>query len=120
MWEVEYTDQFEEWWRDLSEEQQEALDAGVQLLQEHGPALGRPLVDQISGSRHQNMKELRISEGGTLRVLFAFDPRRTAILLLGGDKRGQWNRWYRTAIPRADDLFDEHLASLQEGEEPDG
>lgn len=59
------------------------------------------------------MKELRASSDGALRVLFAFDPRRTAILLLGGNKSGQWDEWYRTAVPIADELFDEHLAELQ-------
>lgn len=75
--------------------------------------LGRPRVDLIKGSRHKNMKELRISSGGALRILFAFDPRRTAILLLGGDKSGQWNEWYRVAVPLADDLYDEYLAELE-------
>ena len=59
------------------------------------------------------MKELRASRGGALRVLFAFDPLRSAILLLGGDKSGQWDEWYRTAVPRADDLYEEHLAELE-------
>ena len=116
-WEVEFTDQFEEWWSDLSEDQQEAFEAAVQLLREHGPSLGRPVVDTIKGSRHRNMKELRVSQDGLLRTLFAFDPRRTAILLLGGDKTGQWEQWYKVAIPQADDLYDEHLTALKkEGE----
>ena len=84
------------------------------FLAEGGPALGRPLVERLSRSRHQNMKELRVSQGGALRVLFAFDPRRMAILLLGGDKSGQWNDWYRAAIPEADRLFDQHLRELRE------
>lgn len=114
MWDVEYTDEFEGWWHGLTPHQQEALDAAVQLLMEYGPALGRPLVDRIKGSRHQHMKELRVSQGGALRILFAFDPRRAALLLLGGDKSGQWEQWYRTAVPRADELFDENLAQLGE------
>lgn len=56
------------------------------------------------------MKELRVSKGGAIRVLFAFDPKRQAVLLLGGDKTGRWNAWYAEAIPLADDLFDEYLA----------
>jgi hypothetical protein len=60
------------------------------------------------------MKELRVSQGGALRVLFAFDPRRHAILLLGGDKSGQWEEWYETAIPAADVLYDVHLEELRE------
>jgi hypothetical protein len=112
VWEVEFTDQFEDWWRTLTEEQQDALAAGIEVLQERGPNLGRPLVDTIQTSRHNNMKELRVSQGGALRVLFAFDPRRNALLLLGGDKSGEWNEWYLTAIPHADDLFDEHLNDI--------
>ncbi len=94
-WEVEFTYQFEDWWNDLDEEQQEYMDAAIQLLQDRGPALGRPLVDTIKMSIHANMKELRISKGGDLRVLFAFGPTRKAILLCGGDKQGDWDRWYK-------------------------
>ena len=112
VWEVEYTDEFEQWWLDLTETQQEALDDRVMLLAEVGPGLKRPTVGDIQASRHRNMKELRVSQGGALRVLFAFDPRRHAILLLGGDKSGQWKQWYRTAIPAADDLYDIHLKEL--------
>ncbi|MQA00127.1 MAG: diaminopimelate decarboxylase [Dehalococcoidia bacterium] len=112
-WEVEFTDQFEEWWDSLTQEQQEALDARVSLLADAGPALGRPTVDHVESSRHANMKELRASRDGALRVLFAFDPRRTAILLIGGNKSGEWDEWYRTAVPIADDLFEEHLAELR-------
>ena len=114
MWEVEYTDEFYHWWRKLTEEQQEALDDRVMLLAEHGPAIKRPVVGEITSSRHRNMKELRVSKGGALRVLFAFDPRRHAILLLGGDKTGHWEDWYRWAVPAADDLYDIHLQELQE------
>jgi len=112
MWEVEYTDQFGEWWISLTEEEQTSVDAAVEILQEDGPALGRPLADTLSGSRHANMKELR--PAGTIRVLFAFDPRRTAILLIGGDKRDNWEGWYDNTIPIADRLYDEHLEALGE------
>ena len=113
MWEVEYTDEFETWWSDLTQDQQEALDARVMVLAEHGPKLKRPVVGEIEASRHPNMKELRVSQGGALRVLFAFDPRRHAILLLGGDKSGEWAEWYMWAIPLADDLYDTHLQELR-------
>lgn len=113
MWEVEYTDEFELWWMDLDDDEQERLTAAVELLEEFGPALGRPTVDTLEQSRHPNMKELR-PRGGFLRVLFAFDPRRTAILLCGGDKSGRWNAWYAEAVPLADRLYDEHLATLAE------
>ena len=84
------------------------------FLAEQGPTLKRPVVAEIKTSRHSNMKELRVSKAGALRVLFAFDPRRHAILLLGGDKSGQWEEWYRTAIPEADALYDTHLQELRD------
>jgi hypothetical protein len=114
---VEYTDQFEQWWDKLSMEEQAAIDVTVEVLQERGPVLGRPLVDTVNGSRYGNMKELR-PRGGFIRILFAFDPRRTAILLVAGDKRDRWSSWYEEMIPVADRLFDEHLRSLQREEEP--
>src|SRR5579864_4562091 len=115
-WEVEYTDQFEEWWDALTPQEQRRAQAAVEVLQERGPGLGRPWVDTVKGSRHPNMKELR-PRGGHLRVLFAFDPRRTALLLLGGDKSSRWRTWYAEATPQADQLYDEHLESLRrEGE----
>lgn len=89
--------------------------AAIELLEEHGPQLGRPLVDTVVSSRHRNMKELRPGSSGRseLRILFAFDPRRQAILLIAGDKAGDWVRWYRKSIPEADDLFDLHLGSMK-------
>lgn len=113
VWEVEFTDEFGEWWDGLTPEQQEALDDRVMLLAEVGPSLRRPVVGEITWSRHANMKELRVSKAGALRVLFAFDPRRHAILLLGGDKSGRWKEWHGWAIPRADDLYDTHLEELR-------
>jgi hypothetical protein len=115
-WDVEGTDQFAEWYRGLADEDQEAIDAAVELLEELGPALRRPIVGEIQDSSLHNMKELR-PPGETIRILFIFDPRRTAILLLGGDKRGEWDNWYRRAIPQAERLYEEHLEELlKEGE----
>ena len=114
MWEVEYTDQFEEWWHSLQDVQQDAVAAAVEILEDSGPSLGRPLVDTIKGSRHSNMKELRPGTTGILRVLFAFDPRRHAILLIGGDKTGRWHEWYDEILPVADDLYDAHLQALRD------
>jgi hypothetical protein len=111
-WLVEFTDQFEEVWHDLSEDEQEAIAASVRVLEGRGPALGRPLVDNVHQSRHANMKEL-IPPSSNLRVLFAFDPRRLAILLLVGDKGGEWNQWYDRMVPLADDLYDDHLAEIE-------
>jgi hypothetical protein len=112
-WEIEYTDEFEAWWDTLDEDAQERVTVAVNVLEEIGPGLGRPWVDTITASRHSNMKELR-PRGGNLRVLFAFDPRRAALLLLGGDKTDQWTAWYERAVPAADQLYDEHLAALRE------
>jgi hypothetical protein len=109
-WPVEVTNEFEAWYAGLAETDREAVNAAVDALEERGPGLGRPLVGEIGGSRHGQLKELRI---GTIRILFRFDPRRTAILLIGGDKRGEWKAWYRTAIPVADDLYDAYIADLQ-------
>lgn len=111
-WEVEYTDQFGTWWDSLEADDQDAVYAAVRELMVVGPTLGRPLVDTIQHSRHSNMKELRPS-ATAIRVLFAFDPRRTAILLIGGDKTNRWDTWYERAIPIADSLYDEHLAALR-------
>lgn len=114
-WEIEYTEQFFAWWETLSEREQRSIDFAADHLQSEGPGLGRPLVATVAGSRHANMKELR-PRGGNIRVLFAFDPRRAAILLIGGDKTREWNSWYARMIPLADDLYDEHLeTSKQEG-----
>src|SRR5436309_5481175 len=113
MWEIEYTDEFEEWWNALTVPQQTTIDDAVVALEELGPALGRPWVDTVRGSRHPNMKELR-PRGGNIRVLFAFNPLRTAILLIGGDKTGRWQDWYGEMIQRADDLYDQHLKELRE------
>jgi len=112
-WEVEYTDEFGAWWEDLAVEEQEDVYAKVLLLRRSGPTLPRPHADVVHGSRHPNMKELRIQhEGRPYRVLYAFDPRRAAILLIGGDKSGQ-GRWYETFVPVADRLYDEHLDTLK-------
>jgi len=86
--------------------------AAVEALEDRGPALGRPFVDVIQASRHAHMKELR-PRGGNIRVMFAFDPRRTAILLTGGDKSGQWESWYEEIVPIADALYDQHLLAIE-------
>ncbi|MDQ6784746.1 MAG: type II toxin-antitoxin system RelE/ParE family toxin [Actinomycetota bacterium] len=116
MWEIVGTDEFADWYRSLDLTQCGAIDARVDMLEADGPALGRPVVDSIKGSRHHNMKELRCSKDGALRILFAFDPIRRAVLLLGGDKAegSAWSGWYLTAIPHADDLYDSYLTELRE------
>lgn len=113
MWDVEYTDEFERWWMGLSEAEQDAVDRVVLILMRVGPRLGRPYADTIEGSRHANLKELRVQHGGEpYRVLFAFDPRRTAILLIGGSKRGD-KRWYEKMVPLAERLYEAHLEELR-------
>jgi hypothetical protein len=117
-WDVEYTDEFEDWWGSLTEDERDSVESCIPALQQSGPALGRPLVDTVKGSRHPNMKELR-PPGTNIRIFFAFDPRRIAILLIGGDKTGRWQEWYDENIPIADALYDEYLEELhKEGELP--
>lgn len=112
-WEVEYTDEFGEWWDSLSADEQVSVSASVELLEHAGPQLGFPHSSGINGSRHGHMRELRTQhQGRPLRTLYAFDPRRTAILLIAGDKTGD-NRWYAVHVPRADDLYDRHLEQLK-------
>ena len=112
-WEVEYTDEFETWWNSLTENEQTEISAKVELLEEFGPTLPRPHADVITSSRHSNMKELRAKVAERpLRVLYAFDPRRTALLLIGGDKTGD-PKWYDKFVPIADELLDRHLKALR-------
>jgi len=109
VFEVLVTDTYADWYEDLPAKDQTAIDARVELLAEHGPSLGRPTVDTLEHSSIANLKELRSS---TIRILFAFDPDRAAVLLLGGDKQGKWSAWYKTAIPEAERLWEEHLNTL--------
>ena len=102
----------------LKAEDANRMAAAFDALETKGPTLGRPFVDSLKGSRHHNMKEVR-SIGGNLRALFAFDQRRHATVLLGGDKTGDWKGWYARNIPRADRLYDQHLRNLgREGASP--
>jgi hypothetical protein len=112
-WDVEYTDEFHEWWQQLTVNQQDGIARGIELLRKLGPGLGRPHVDSVKGSRHSSMKELRTQCGGRpLRSFFMFDPRRTAIVLIGGDKTGD-KRFYKRMIPQADKLYDVYLDELR-------
>jgi hypothetical protein len=116
VWEVEITDEFGAWYQDLESPDDQAVAAAIDYLAEHGPNAKRPVVGLIEGSSLPNMKELLVSGSGgrRIRVLFAFDPRSTAILLLGGDKTGNWKGWYEEMIPRAEELYDEYLDELRE------
>jgi hypothetical protein len=112
-WEVEYTDEFENWWNSLTEQGQVSVAASVTLLETLGPQLGFPHSSGVQISRHNHMRELRTQhEGRPYRTLYAFDPRRHAILLIGGDKTGN-NRWYDTYIPKADKIYEDNLAELR-------
>ena len=114
MWAVEYADEFGQWWQSLTLAEQASLEASVRLLEQHGPLLSRPHVDTVKGSRHSNMKELRTQcKGRPLRTFFAFDPRRSAILLIGGDKTGD-GRFYERMVPLADEMYDDYLKELRE------
>ena len=117
-WEVEYTDELGIWWDTLDEGEQESIAVCVRLLEERGPNLPFPYSSGVESSRYSHMRELRVQHRGMpYRVLYAFDPRRAAILLIGGNKTGN-DRWYEEYIPRADRLYGEHLQQLrEEGEE---
>jgi hypothetical protein len=110
-WEVEFTPEAERWFMQLGARDAERVAAAFDQLERRGPQLGRPAVDSVKGSRHHNLKELR-SVGGHLRALFAFDPRRHAVVLLGGDKTNDWKGWYAQSIPRADRLYAQHLRDI--------
>ncbi len=101
-WQVEYTDEFGEWWDSLTDDERTSIDAHVRVLEKRGPSLPFPYSSGVKGSRHAHMRELRIQSGGKpLRVFYAFDPRRVAILLIGGDKTGD-ERFYDRMLPVAD------------------
>lgn len=111
--EIEYTDEFGIWWNSLSEHEQDDVAAIVELLEDKGPALPFPYSSGIESSRHNHMRELRIQHAGRpYRVLYAFDPRRNALLLIGGDKTGH-DRWYDEFVPIADALYDQHIEDLK-------
>ncbi len=112
-WEVEYTDEFDDWWVKLTEKEQNDVVSVVNLLAERGTNLSFPYSSGIVGSKHSQMRELRIQTSvRPLRVFYAFDPRRTAILLIGGDKTGD-SRFYEKYIPIADKLYDIYIEEIR-------
>ena len=115
-WEILMTTQVEAFLDDLYDTDRlshQLVNQAILALERGGPAEGRPLVDTVTASRVANMKELRPPSAGRseVRILFAFDPWRSAVLLVAGDKSGQWKQWYRTAIPQAEQLYEDYLAS---------
>ena len=113
-WEIEFANEFEEWWDSLDESEQESVAASVDLLEARGPLLPFPHSSGIEGSKYGHMRELRIQhDGRPLRVFYAFNPKRTGILLIGGDKTGD-SRFYERMIPRADAIYEQHLRELEE------
>ncbi|MGI8414508.1 MAG: type II toxin-antitoxin system RelE/ParE family toxin [Solirubrobacteraceae bacterium] len=107
-------DEFDRWSRSLGPERRVKLTAMINRIVAGGPTLGRPHVDVIHGSRLRKLKEARVDRG--IRVLFAFDSNQNAVMLLGGDKTGKWNRWYPQNIARAERLYADHERSI--GKEP--
>jgi len=113
-YEVEVTDEWQEWFEELTVGEQEEIAATIGILERFGPHLPFPYSSGVTSSRHAHMRELRTQvQGRPFRTLYAFDPRRVAILLVAADKTGN-ARWYDVFVPRADDLYDEHLKILEE------
>ena len=114
-WEVDLHDEFVPEYGELHKDVQDELLAHIELLEQLGPRRGRPRVDTFNGSRHANMKELRFAAAdGVWRFAFAFDPKRRAIIVCGGDKTGvSEKRFYRRMIDKADDRFDTHAAAIK-------
>ncbi|MHB8645623.1 MAG: type II toxin-antitoxin system RelE/ParE family toxin [Thermomicrobiales bacterium] len=113
VWNVEVTNEFTEWYDGLNEADDDAVSAAIEYLVERGPGLGRPLVDTIAASQIAHLKELR-PKRSDIRILFVFDPRRTAILLIGGSKTNDWQGWYDRNISVAERLYAAYLAELRE------
>jgi hypothetical protein len=124
VWEVSLLAEVEAWFLNLCDRDPVSADRvaeAIDLLAENGPALGRPAVDRLKSSRYHNMKELRPGSSGTteIRLIFAFDPRREAIVLVAGDKSGAWTQWYREAIPLADSRYTTYLAAQHDEATPE-
>lgn len=115
MWHVATTDVFDRWFATLDEDAQVEIIAKVELLKLLGPKLSRPHADTLNGSKHANMKELRADTADkVIRIAFAFDPTRTGVLLVAGDKSGvSQKRFYKQLIAKADQLLDARLANLE-------
>ncbi len=111
-WEIVIHPIVRQWLDSLRRSEYEKVFTALEALEEQGPNLGRPFADQVKNSRFKNMKELR-PRGKNLRLLFAFDPNRKAIILVAGDKTNNWIRWYEQNIPIAEQRFSEHLKNYK-------
>ena len=117
-WEVLLSDEVRDWLAKLvtdDEDSARLIRAAIRILADDGPALGRPLVGTIKGSKIKNLKELRPGSSGRseIRILFVFDPSRQAVLLVAGDKSTNWKGWYKTAIKHAETFYDQHLKATK-------
>jgi hypothetical protein len=119
-WDVEYTDAFQAWWEGLREAERESVASSIRMLRQQGPNLSFPYSSRILGSKVRTLRELRIQHRGRpYRVLYAFDPRRAAVLLMGGDKTGN-DRWYEQNVPRAEIIYRLHVLYAPQGGTKDG
>lgn len=119
-WEIELHEEVDRWFTFLCASDPvtaDRVEEAIDTLAREGPTLGRPLVDRIKGGRLHNLKELRPASAGAteIRILFAFDPVRRAILLVAGDKAGSWRRWYDVNVPIAEQRYEEHVTTIEEG-----
>lgn len=124
MWNIDYT-YIEDWLDTLETDAVAMIFAALEHLQSEGPNLGRPLVDTLAGTQVKNLKELRPAspKNSEIRIIFAFDPKRNAVMLLGGDKskgknnKAKWADWYKKEIPRAEKIYAEHLKQIGENDD---
>lgn len=113
-WDIVYIEPFTEWFLAQDDALREEIAKHIVLLQEFGPTLGRPHVDTLYDSKLTNLKELRVQfRGQPIRILFVFDPKRKAVLLLGGNKKGD-DRWYKRNIPLAEKRYAMYLEQQEE------
>ena len=118
-WEVVLVDEVARWFELLCGDDvatADRVEEAIDKLAQDGPTLGRPLVDRVKGSGVHNLKELRPASAGRseIRILFVFDPERRAVPLIGGDKAGDWQRWYEVNIPVAEQRYKRYLGTVEE------
>ena len=117
MWLIVLHPEVEKWFLALAKSDPssaERVQDAINMLESQGPTLGRPLVDRIKGSKLHALKEQRPASAGRtkIRILFAFDAERQAVLLVAGDKAGNWTGWYDTNIPIAERRWAEEISGM--------